>query len=85
MTELDIGVIGVIGILCMVFIGVRVYAAAAFVGFFGLVAILGWDAGAGIAGTVPHSEVNYALSVLPMFILIGFLAFLGLAAAFLVN
>jgi tripartite ATP-independent transporter DctM subunit len=75
MTELDIGIIGVVGILCMVFLGVRVYAAAAFTGFFGCVAILGWDAGAGIVGTVPHSEVNYALSVLPMFILIGFIAY----------
>ncbi|MEC8199915.1 MAG: TRAP transporter large permease, partial [Pseudomonadota bacterium] len=42
----------------------------------GTVHIIGWDAGAGIVGTIPHSKaVNYALSVLPMFILIGFIAY----------
>jgi tripartite ATP-independent transporter DctM subunit len=53
-----------------------VYIAAAAVGLAGLVALIGWDAGAGMAGTIPHSKsVSYTLSVLPMFILIGFLAF----------
>ena len=79
MTELSndtIGVIGVIALLVMVVIGVRVYIAAATVGFVGLVAIIGWDAGAGMIGTIPHSKsVSYTLSVLPMFILIGYLAF----------
>ena len=76
MDELTIGIIGSAGMLVLVLIGVRVYAAAALTGLLGCVAILGWDAGAGIVGTIPHSKaVNYALSVLPMFILIGFLAF----------
>ena len=76
MDELTVGIYGSIAMLAMVLIGVRVYAAAAIVGLFGCVAILGWDAGAGIIGTVPHSKaVNYALSVLPMFILIGFIAY----------
>jgi len=60
----------------MVVLGVRVYLAAAVVGMVGLVWMLGWDAGAGMAGTIPHSKsISYTLSVLPMFILIGFLAF----------
>lgn len=79
MTELSndtIGIIGVVALLVMVVIGVRVYIAAATVGFIGLVAIIGWDAGAGMIGTIPHSKsVTYTLSVLPMFILIGYLAF----------
>jgi len=38
--------------------------------------MIGWEAGAGMVGTIPHSKsVTYTLSVLPMFILIGFLAF----------
>ena len=74
--NLVIGIWGSIGLLAMVLIGVRVYAAAALTGLIGCVAILGWDAGAGIVGTIPHSKaVNYALSVLPMFILIGFVAY----------
>ena len=58
------------------FAGVRVFYAAALVGLVGLVGMLGWEAGAGMAGTIPHSKVvAYTLSVLPMFIVIGFLAF----------
>ena len=79
MTGLDndtIGVIGVIALLAMVLIGVRIYLAASIVGLLGLVVMIGWDAGAGIVGTIPHSKaVSYTLSVLPMFILIGYLAF----------
>ncbi len=76
MDEFQIGLLWTGGLLVMVFLGVRVFAAAAVVGLLGTVHIIGWDAGAGIVGTVPHSKaVNYALSVLPMFILIGFIAY----------
>lgn len=71
-----IGIIGVIALLVLVFAGVRVYIAASVVGLLGTVAIIGWDAGAGIIGTVPHSKsIQYTFSVLPLFILIGYLAF----------
>src|SRR5919106_5611342 len=70
------GIVGVSALVLMVFLGVRVYIAAAAVGLAGLVVLIGWNAGAGMAGTIPHSKtVSYTLSVLPMFILIGFLAF----------
>lgn len=79
MTELSndtIGLIGVAALLILILIGVRVYLAASLVGLLGLTAIIGWDAGAGIVGTIPHSKsVTYTLSVLPMFVLIGYLAF----------
>lgn len=79
MTGLDnetIGLIGTGALLVLVMLGVRVYIAASLVGLVGLVSLIGWHAGAGIAGTIPHSKsVTYTLSVLPMFILIGFLAF----------
>ena len=76
MTDFEIGLVGTGALLLMVFAGVRIYIVAAIVGVLGVVYIIGWDAGAGIGGTVPHSKsVNYALSVLPMFILIGFIAY----------
>ena len=76
MNEFEIGLVGTGALLLMVFAGVRIYTVAAIVGVLGVVYIIGWDAGAGIGGTVPHSKsVNYALSVLPMFILIGFIAY----------
>lgn len=70
------GLIGMGALIVMVFLGVRVYIAATLVGMMGIVSIIGWDAGTGIVGTIPHSKSTlYSLSVLPMFILIGFLAF----------
>ncbi len=76
MDSLTIGIIGSIALIGLVMIGVRVVFAAAAVGMIGLVFLIGWDAGAGIAGQIPHSKsVTYPLSVLPVFILIGFLAF----------
>ncbi|MGI3187093.1 TRAP transporter large permease [Nioella aestuarii] len=71
-----VGLIALGLLMALVFIGVRVVFAAAFVGLFGLIEILGWRSAAGIIGTIPHAKSStYALSVLPMFIFIGFMAF----------
>ena len=70
--------------LVLVFIGVRVAFAAAFTGFIGLLWIfsakLGFEKGLLVtikmAGTIPHSKVStLALSLIPTFILIGYLAY----------
>jgi len=71
-----VGIIGLAIMLVLVISGVRVVFAASLVGLLGLVELLGWGPAAGIVGTIPHSKSSvYALSVLPMFIFIGFLAF----------
>jgi tripartite ATP-independent transporter DctM subunit len=71
-----VGVITLCMLLGLILIGVRVVFAAAIVGLLGLVELRGWGPAAGIIGTIPHSKSStYALSVLPMFIFIGFLAF----------
>jgi tripartite ATP-independent transporter DctM subunit len=76
MSELTIGIIVTCGMLALVFAGVRVFIAAALAGLVGMVWLIGWGAGSNIVGTVPHSKtINYTLSVLPMFVLIGFIAF----------
>ena len=70
--------------LLMVLLGVRVAFAAAIAGFLGLVWIfsarMGFERGVVVAmkmaGTIPHSKVStLALSLIPTFILIGFLAY----------
>lgn len=74
--EFWIGIAGVVVLVALVAAGVRVYVAAALTGFLGLLALEGWNVAAAVAGTIPHSKtVTYPLSVLPLFILIGFLAF----------
>lgn len=70
--------------LLFVVLGVRVAFAAALAGFIGLVWIfsarMGFEKGVLVAmkmaGTIPHSKVStLALSLIPTFILIGFLAY----------
>lgn len=71
-----VGMIALGLMLVLIILGVRVVFAAAVVGFLGLVELRGWGPGGGMAGIVPHSKSSvYALSVLPMFIFIGFIAF----------
>lgn len=71
-----VGQLGLGLLFVLVLLGVRVVFAAALVGLVGLIELLGWGPAAGIVGTIPHSKSSvYALSVLPMFIFIGFLAF----------
>ena len=84
MSVLTIGIIMTSLLLVLVVIGMRVAYATATIGFLGLVAIFSMKMGVPkglwiaiqMAGTVPHSKSStYALSVIPTFILIGYLAF----------
>jgi tripartite ATP-independent transporter DctM subunit len=87
LSQLDqttIGIIVTIVMLLLVIFGVRVAFASAIAGFLGLLWIftakLGFDKGFDVAlkmaGTVPHSKISsLVLSLIPAFILIGFLAY----------
>lgn len=84
MAPIDMGLWVTGFMLFAVFIGMRVAYAAATAGFLGLVwyfsAKIGFEKGFWVAlkmaGTVPHSKVSTsALSLIPVFILIGFLAY----------
>ena len=76
LSQAEIGVIGIVALLVLCAIGVRFAIAGAVVGTFGLASLIGWEAGIRTMGIVPYSAgANYTLSVLPMFILIGYLAY----------
>jgi tripartite ATP-independent transporter DctM subunit len=89
MEPIDIGIWVSIGLLVMVVLGMRVAFAAAMAGLVGLIWIFwakkGYDASefgwaltvaTKTAGQVPHSKVaSQALSLIPTFILIGYLAY----------
>jgi C4-dicarboxylate transporter, DctM subunit len=71
-------------LIVLVLIGVRVAFAAAFIGFIGLCLFFmqkqGFDKGLitamKLTGQIPHSKsTTYALSLIPTFILIGYLAY----------
>ena len=89
MDVIDIGIYVSVGMLIMVILGMRVAFAAALAGLIGLIWIfwskkgyapeqLGWALTVAVktAGQVPHSKVSaQALSLIPTFILIGYLAY----------
>ncbi|WP_282610063.1 TRAP transporter large permease [Pelagibius sp. Alg239-R121] len=84
MTPFEIGLLFSVLLVVLVLIGVRVAFAAALVGLLGLITLqsqrLGFEKGVlvaiKLAGTVPHSKsTTYALSLIPTFILIGYLAY----------
>ena len=89
MDPIDIGLWVTGGLLVMVVLGMRVAFAAGLAGMIGLIWIFwakkdygfddfGWALGVAVktAGQVPHSKVaSQALSLIPTFILIGYLAY----------
>ncbi len=89
MEPIDIGLWVTGGMLVMVILGMRVAFAAGLAGLIGLIWIFwakkdygiedfGWALGVAVktAGQVPHSKVSsQALSLIPTFILIGYLAY----------
>ncbi|PIE15750.1 MAG: C4-dicarboxylate ABC transporter permease [Rhodobacterales bacterium] len=89
MEPIDIGIVVSCGLLVLVVLGMRVAFAAAVAGLVGLIWIFWAKFGYNpdkfgkaltvsvkIAGQVPHSKIsNQALSLIPTFILIGYLAY----------
>jgi len=64
------------GVILFTLLGVRIAYSAGITGVLGLIVTRGWEPGTGLAGLLAYQEsTHYTLSVLPMFILIGYLAF----------
>ena len=86
MTPIEVSILLSCLLVVMVVIGVRVAFATALIGLLGLFLIFAFDKGQGvergfvtalkIAGQVPHSKMSsHVLSLIPTFILIGYLAY----------
>lgn len=64
--------------LVLVILGAWVGYAAALVGIVGIIAIKGWGAASAVAGFLPYSSsASFELSVIPMFIIMGYFAYYG--------
>ena len=78
MSPLEIGIIGTAIMFVLLLAGMPVGFTMGIVGFVGFIAINGWEGGLGVLKIVPFSTMsNYSLSVVPLFILMGNLAFHG--------
>ncbi|MEM6662782.1 MAG: TRAP transporter large permease [Pseudomonadota bacterium] len=71
-----VGVICISLLFILAVLGVRIAFAAGIAGLVGMIEMIGFGPGAATTGTIPYAKTSlYALSVLPPFILIGFLAY----------
>jgi C4-dicarboxylate transporter DctM subunit len=67
-----IGVGGMVALLCLIFLRIPVAVCMGLVGFFGYAAIDGWHRAAAVLGSTPFDiSSGYALSVVPLFVLMG--------------
>ena len=75
MSNLAIGLVGVLGLLAVLFVRVPIGMALALVGLLGYAAIDGWSTALSTLGSVPFELASaYSLSVVPLFILMGAVA-----------
>ena len=73
-----VGLIGTAVFLILVMVGVWVGFAAATVGLVGIALLKSWGTAGGVAGFLPYTvTASFTLSVIPMFIIMGFFAHYG--------
>jgi len=76
MEPITIGLIGAGVLLVLLVLGMHIAFAGALVGFLGILALKGWSVGTGTIGFLPHPlSTSYGLSVIPLFILMGYFAY----------
>jgi C4-dicarboxylate transporter, DctM subunit len=75
MSSSAIGLVGILSLFFLLFCRIPVWAALVIVGFFGDVALSGFDSAIAVLGTTPFDTASlYSLSVVPLFILTGNIA-----------
>ncbi len=75
MSNLAIGLLGVLGLLALLFVRVPIGVALALTGVCGYAAIDGWHKALAVIAAVPFELASaYSLSVVPLFILMGAVA-----------
>jgi tripartite ATP-independent transporter DctM subunit len=78
MEPLTVGIIGMVAVVGLVVMGMHIAFATAVVGLLGTFWLRGLDPVLALSGYLPWSAVaKYGFSALPMFILMGYLAYYG--------
>ena len=72
MSPLVVGIIGIIFLLVLLFIGMNIAFSMIVVGFVGYTILVNMKAALGLFATIPFNTVaNYGFSVIPLFVLMG--------------
>lgn len=76
MNALTIGIIGIIALIVLIFLGMNIGMALMTVGFFGYAAVVNFKGAFSLLCTVPASQASsYSMIVIPLFILMGNFAY----------
>ncbi len=76
MTSLQIGIIGIIVLIGLIFLGLNIAMSLMIVGFFGYAIVVNFKAAISVLSTVPAAQASsYAMMVVPLFILMGNFAY----------
>ncbi len=76
MEPLTLGILGIAALVVLLVLGMQVAYASALVGTVGMISLIGFKPALGAVGLMPYEQLAaYPLSVLAMFILIGYLAY----------
>jgi len=71
-----VGIVGIIALLVLLFLGMNIGFAMLAVGFFGFAFVRSLDGALGHLMTIPFSTAgSFSLSVIPLFVLMGQFAF----------
>lgn len=78
MDPVIIGVIGCVALVVLIIVGIHIGFALACIGFVGIVLLRGWSAAFGLFQTVPYYTIaTYAITPLPLFVLMASLCLAG--------
>jgi len=76
MEPLTVGYVALTVMVILIFMGMRIAFVAPLVAFGGVAALKGWKVAFSLAGYLPHGiAAHYSLSVIPLFIIIGYLGY----------
>lgn len=76
MSLMTIAIFGIVALLIMMFIGMNIGLSMLLVGFIGFGLSVNWKAAIGVLQTVPYVQsASYAMTVVPLFIMMGNFAF----------
>lgn len=78
MEPLIVGLVGLIVLCLLLFVGVPVAFGAAAAGFVGIIVMVGIKPALNAMGTVPFAQITtYTFTVIPLFVMLGYFAFAG--------
>lgn len=76
MEPLFVGCVALAVMVILILLGMRIAFVAPLVAFGGIAALKGWKVAFNLAGYLPHGiAAHYSLSVIPLFIIMGYLGF----------